>query len=89
MRYFHARFRQLHRMVQKAARKAQVEFVDTYTASVGHDVCQGPTVRYAEVLGLSVNDVAVGVPAHPNASGARAQARIVLDYLSKNPRRIA
>jgi len=45
-------------------------------------------VRYAEVYGPSVNDPAVGVPAHPNAAGARAQAQIVLDYLSKNPRRM-
>ena len=27
------------------------------------------------------NDPAVGVPAHPNAAGARAQAAVVLDYL--------
>jgi lysophospholipase L1-like esterase len=88
VQYLHAKFLQLHKMVERAARKGGVEYVDTYTPSLGHDVCQGPTVRYAEVLGLSVNDVAVGVPAHPNAAGARAQARIVLDYLRKNPRRI-
>lgn len=89
VQYLHAKFLELHKMVKRAARKGGVEYVDTYTPSLGHDVCQGPTVRYAEVLGLSVNDVAVGVPAHPNAAGARAQARIVLDYLAKNPRRIA
>lgn len=85
VQYLYARFLQLHKMVKKAARKAGVEYVDTYTPSLGHDVCQGPTVRYAEVLGVSVNDVAVGVPAHPNAAGARAQAAIVLEYLRRNP----
>jgi lysophospholipase L1-like esterase len=88
VQYLHAKFLELHKMVRRAAAKGGVEYVDTYTPSLGHDVCQGPTVRYAEVVGVSVNDVAVGVPAHPNAAGARAQARIVLDYLSKNPRRI-
>jgi hypothetical protein len=81
MAYIHAKFLELNAMVERAARKGGAEFVDTYTPSLGHDLCTGPTVRYAEVFGPSVNDPAVGVPAHPNAAGARAQARIVLDYL--------
>lgn len=81
MAYIHAKFRELNAMVKRAARRGGAEFVDTYTPSLGHDLCTGPTVRYAEVLGVSVNDPAVGVPAHPNAAGARAQARIVLRHL--------
>jgi hypothetical protein len=81
MAYIHAKFRDLNAMVKRAARKGGAEFVNTYTPSLGHDLCTGPTVRYAEVYGPSVNDPAVGVPAHPNAAGARAQARIVLRYL--------
>ena len=88
MAYIHAKFLELNAMVKRAARKGGAEYVDTFTPSLGHDLCTGPTVRYAEVYGPSVNDPAVGVPAHPNAAGARAQAQIVLNYLSKNPRRM-
>lgn len=82
--YLHAKFLELNAMVKRAARKGGAEFVDTFTPTIGHDVCQGPTVRYAEVLGPSVNDPAIGVPAHPNAAGARAQAAIVLKYLRQH-----
>lgn len=76
--YLFAKFRALNAMVKRAAKKGGAEFVDTYTPSVGHDVCAGPMKRYVEVVGLSVNDPALGVPAHPNAAGARAQYRAVL-----------
>ena len=66
-------------MVQRAATAGGAEFVDTFTPTLGHDVCQGPTVRYAEVYGPSVNSApAAGVPAHPNSAGAAAQFRAVL-----------
>ncbi|WP_121255583.1 SGNH/GDSL hydrolase family protein [Nocardioides ferulae] len=81
MAYIAAKFRELNAMLRRAARKGGAELVDTYRPTIGHDLCQGPTVRYAEVLGLSVNDPAVGIPAHPNAAGARAQAAIVLEAI--------
>ncbi len=84
MAYIHAKFLELNAMVRRAARRGGAEFVNTYKPSIGHDLCTGPTVRYAEVYGPSVNDPAVGVPAHPNAAGARAQARAVLDYLRQH-----
>ena len=40
--------------------------------------------NFAGAVGL-LADPAVGVPAHPNAAGARAQARVVLDYLERHP----
>lgn len=83
MRYLHASFQKLNAMVRQAARIGGVEFVDTYSATVGHDVCQGPFKRYAEVLGVSVNGLAVGIPAHPNPAGARAQFRAVLKQVRK------
>jgi hypothetical protein len=86
MAYIHAKFLELNAMVKRAARKGGAEFVNTYTPTIGHDLCQLPTVRYGETYGPSVNDPAVGVPAHPNAAGARAQAAIVLDYLRSHPR---
>ena len=78
MVYLHATFLKLNAMVQRAAAAGGAELVDTFTPTLGHDVCQGPTVRYAEVYGPSVNGPAVGVPAHPNSAGAAAQFRAVL-----------
>ena len=81
MTYLYRTFLKLNAMVARAARRGGAELVDTYTPTLGHHMCTGPTVRYAEAFGPSVNDLAVGVPAHPNSAGARAQARAVLDYL--------
>jgi len=81
MAYIHAKFLELNAMVKQAAAEGGAEFVDTFTPTLGHDFCQLPTVRYGEIYGPSANDPAVGVPAHPNAAGARAQAAVVLDYL--------
>lgn len=81
MAYLHATFLKLNAMVARAARRGGAELVDTFTPTLGHDMCQAPNVRYAEALGPSVNDPALGVPAHPNSAGARAQAKVVLDYL--------
>ena len=81
MAYLYETFQKLNAMVARAALRGGAELVDTYTPTIGHDMCKGPKVRYAEAIGLSVNDPAIGVPAHPNSAGARAQARAVLDYL--------
>ncbi len=81
MAYIKAKFDQLNRMLAGAARKGGAELVRTHRLTVGHDLCKGPRVRYAETLGVSVNDLAVGVPAHPNSAGARAQAASVLHHL--------
>ncbi len=81
MAYLYETFQRLNAMVARAARRGGAELVDTYTPTIGHDMCKGPRVRYAEALGVSLNDPAVGVPAHPNAAGARAQAQAVLAYL--------
>lgn len=78
MVYLHATFLELNAMVRRAAAAGGAELVDTFTPTLGHDVCQGPTVRYAEVYGPSVNGPAVGVPAHPNSAGAAAQFRAAL-----------
>ena len=78
MVYLHATMLRLNAMVQRAAAAGSAEFVDSYNPTIGHDICQAPNVRYAEVLGPSVNGPAVGVPAHPNSAGAAAQFRAVL-----------
>jgi hypothetical protein len=81
MAYIHDKFLELNAMVARAAATGGAEFVDTFNPTLGHDFCQLPTVRYGEIYGPSANDPAVGVPAHPNAAGARAQAAVILDYL--------
>lgn len=83
MAYISAKFRELDAMVKRAAKKGRAEFVNTFAHTGGHDLCTGPTVRYAETYGPSLNDPAVGIPAHPNAAGARAQAAVVLGHLAK------
>ncbi len=84
MRYIKAKFDQLNAMLKRAARKGDAELVSTAARTRGHHLCTGARTRYAETLGLSVNDLAIGVPAHPNAAGARAQAASVVDYLRKH-----
>jgi lysophospholipase L1-like esterase len=84
MRYIKTKFDQLNAMLKRAARKGGAELVSTAARTRGHHLCTGARTRYAETLGLSVNDLAIGVPAHPNSAGARAQAASVLDYLRKH-----
>jgi len=86
MRYIKAKFDQLNAMLKRAARKGGAELVNTAARTRGHHLCTGARTRYAETLGLSVNDLAIGVPAHPNSAGARAQAASVLDHLRKHPK---
>jgi lysophospholipase L1-like esterase len=79
MQYLYATFQKLNAMVQRAAAEGGAEFVNTYDASLGHHVCSDPTYRYVEGLGIvSVNGVAVAVPAHPNSAGAASQYRSTL-----------
>ncbi|MBL3665502.1 SGNH/GDSL hydrolase family protein [Streptomyces sp. M2CJ-2] len=58
----------LNTVLRKAAEEHGAAFVDTYTPSIGHDVCAAPADRYVE--GLVPTRAAA--PLHPNASGARA-----------------
>lgn len=86
IRYIKAKFDQLNAMLARAARRGGAELVSTARLTRKHHLCTGAKERYAEVLGLSVNDLAIGVPAHPNAAGARAQAASVLQYLAAHPK---
>ena len=82
MAYLHQTFLALNAMVKQAAAEGGAEFVDTWSDSHGHDVCTGPLTRYVEGLGvISLNGVAVAVPAHPNSAGAASQYRSVMEQL--------
>ena len=61
-------------MLATEAAANNATFVDTYTASIGHDVCQAPGTKWVE--GLIPTSLAV--PFHPNALGEQEMARQVL-----------
>ncbi|WP_327138912.1 SGNH/GDSL hydrolase family protein [Nocardia sp. NBC_01327] len=76
------KLRELHAMLARTAADAGADFVDTYTASVGHDACQEPGVRWAEgLIPFSDTPFGLAVPFHPNQLGADYQARRVLEAI--------
>lgn len=81
MPYLHSVLVAVNTMLARAAvaDPGGTELVDTYTPSIGHDVCQSPTVRWTEgLLPLSLNTPGIAVPFHPNRAGADGQAQAVL-----------
>ncbi|MEU4092385.1 SGNH/GDSL hydrolase family protein [Streptomyces sp. NPDC026673] len=69
--------KRLNAMLARRAKAAHAMYVDTYTPTVGHDMCTAPGVRWIEPL----TPAAPAAPAHPNALGERAMAAAVLDRL--------
>jgi lysophospholipase L1-like esterase len=65
--------KKLNGMLESEARDAGVDYVDTYTPTIGHDVCQLPPRKWVE--GLVPTSPAA--PVHPNAQGERAMAAAV------------
>jgi lysophospholipase L1-like esterase len=59
-----------------AAQAAQhgATYVDTYTASAGHDFCQAPGVKWVE----GIVPTSPAAPVHPNALGEQGMARQVV-----------
>ena len=64
----------LNQMLARTATANGATFVDTYTATTGHDVCQSPDVK--DVEGLIPTSLAY--PFHPNRRGERVMADAVL-----------
>ncbi len=60
----------LNQMLASEAAGNAATFVDTYTSSIGHDVCQTPWTKWVE--GLVPTSPAA--PFHPNAAGERNMA---------------
>ena len=67
----------LNSMLASVAGANNATFVDTYTPSIGHDVCQAPGTKWLE--GLIPTSPAV--PFHPNMLGEQEMARLVLAAL--------
>ncbi len=67
----------LNSMLASAAAAHGATYVNTYTDSIGHDVCQAPGTRWVE----GIVPTSPAAPVHPNALGERAMARQVLAVL--------
>jgi lysophospholipase L1-like esterase len=70
--------KRLNAMLADRADAAGVDYVDTYTPTIGHDVCQLPGVKWIE--GLVPTSPAY--PVHPNALGMVAMAAVAAETLS-------
>lgn len=69
----------LNRTLAREAAASGATFVDTYRATIGHDVCQRPGVRWIEPL----VPASPAFPFHPNRRGQQAIARQVLAALGR------
>jgi lysophospholipase L1-like esterase len=65
----------LNAMLADQAAGAGVDFVDTYTPSIGHDACQPPGTKWVEGL----VPTAPAAPVHPNALGMAQIGAVVAD----------
>lgn len=70
--------KQLNAMLAEQAGKAGAQYVDTYTPTIGHDVCKLPGTKWIE--GLVPTSPAA--PVHPNALGEAAMARAMVAALT-------
>lgn len=65
--------KRLNAMIATQAATRGAVYVDTYTKSIGHDICQPAGIRWMEPLLTNA-----AAPFHPNAAGERAMADAVL-----------
>ena len=72
--YLRAKQKQLNAMIANQAAANSATLVDWYQASIGHDACKGPLVRWVEPA-VPVNPAA---PIHPNARGMRGAASVLV-----------
>jgi len=77
--YIDSLIRRINAMIAEQAAKNDAEYVDTYTDSIGHDVCKLPPTRWFE--GLIPTEPAY--PLHPNGKGEASMARSALRVLSQ------
>jgi lysophospholipase L1-like esterase len=70
--------KRLNAMLKKQAEGAGADYVNTYTPSIGHDICQLPGKKWIEGL----VPTAPAAPVHPNAQGMGGMAQAVIGELS-------
>lgn len=76
--YFHAKVDELDDRLEQVAAEQDVEFFDTRTLSVGHDICAAPQDRYVE----GYVPIQPAAPLHPNGTGAAAVGTALADYVA-------
>jgi lysophospholipase L1-like esterase len=67
----------LNQMLASEAAAHGATYVDTYTDSTGHSLCNGPGTKWIE----GIVPTSLAAPVHPNAPGEKAMARQVLAAL--------
>jgi len=72
--YLRAKQRQLNAMIADQAAANGATLVDWYQASIGHDACKSPLVRWVEPV-VPINPAA---PIHPNLAGMRGAANALV-----------
>jgi lysophospholipase L1-like esterase len=72
--WLRAKQEELNAMLRDQAAANGAHFVSVYAASVGHDACQPPVIRWVEPL-VPANAAA---PLHPNLLGMQAISRLVI-----------
>ena len=71
--YVRAKQEELNAMLATEAAAAGAELIDWYAASVGHDACQPPVIRWVEPV-VPVNAAA---PIHPNLGGMLGASQLL------------
>jgi len=69
----------LNDAVRRAAGATGARYIDTYSASAGHDACQPVGTRWMEPVVAPVN----AYPVHPNAAGEAAMAQDTLVQIGR------
>ena len=77
--YVRAKQQELNAMVATQAAANGAELIDWYTASIGHDACQPPVIRWVEPV-VPVNAAA---PVHPNLGGMMGASDLLVAALSQ------
>jgi lysophospholipase L1-like esterase len=77
--YVRAKQKELNAMMATQAAANGAELIDWYTASIGHDACKPPVIRWVEPV-VPVNAAA---PIHPNLGGMIGASELLSAALSR------
>lgn len=72
--YLRDKLHEINGLMADVAAAHGAGYIDTYTGTVGHDICQSASVKWYESW---FPTGAVAMPAHPNADGMAAVGAIV------------
>jgi lysophospholipase L1-like esterase len=85
MAWFTQKYKEMNAMLAAAAAATNADLADTYSPTIGHNVCALPWVRYVEtVTVVSLNPIgSIAAPLHPNVAGANAQSQLVFARIAQ------